>query len=60
MRRIGNGVVQILTGAGRIAVGSIRGKAHWFNGVTQVAFGCGMLTGLTGRRYQEYETTHGS
>jgi glycosyltransferase involved in cell wall biosynthesis len=60
VRRVGNGIVQILTGSFRAAVGAVRGKAHWFNGVTQVAFGCGMLTGLTGRRYQEYTTTHGA
>lgn len=60
VRRVGNGVVQILTGASRTAVGSMRGKARWFSGVTQVAFGWGMLTGLAGRRFQEYETTHGA
>ena len=60
LRRVGNGVVQILIGTVRIIVGLPRGKAHWLGGVTQVAFGCGMLTGLTGRRYQEYVTTHGS
>ena len=60
IRRVGNGLVQIAIGSFRTAVGVVRGKAHWFGGMTRVAFGCGMLTGLTGRRYQEYVTTHGA
>lgn len=60
VRRVGNAMVQFGQGAGRGIVGLRRGRAGWLRGVKQIVFGAGMLTGLAGRRYQEYETTHGS
>lgn len=60
VRRLGNAAVQMGSGAARAVLGVRRGKAGWLNGVKQIVFGAGMLTGLAGRRYQEYETTHGT
>ena len=60
IRRIANGAVQIALGSARAIVGVVRGKAWRIDGVKRMAFGVGMLTGLAGRQFREYETTHGS
>jgi len=51
--QIGKGVVGTLTGIPQRRAGLLMGAK-------QIVFGAGMLTGLAGRRYQEYEETHGT
>lgn len=60
LRRLANGLLQLLAGLARTVVGAVRGRAAVLNGVKQVVFGAGMLTGLAGRRYEEYRTVHGT
>lgn len=60
LRRIVNALVQIVRGSAVTLIGLAIGRAARLRGVRQVAFGCGMITGLAGRRYQEYTTTHGN
>jgi len=60
VRRLANGMLQIAAGVARAAVGLVRGHVARLHGVEQVLFGAGMVTGLFGRRYDEYVTSHGS
>lgn len=60
LRRVANGLMQVSAGVASAVIGLGRGRAARFAGVQRAVFGAGMLTGLAGRRYQEYETTHGS
>ena len=60
VKRSGNAALQIGTGLVQTLIGLTKGRAGVLSGAKQVVFGAGMLTGLAGRRYQEYEQTHGS
>lgn len=60
VRRVVNGALQILIGVIRLPVGLVRGDHRWLHGAKDVVLGAGMLTGLMGRRYEEYRTVHGS
>ena len=60
VRRIGNGTLHVLAGAGELLLALPRGKAAQLGAQKEIVFGAGMLTGLVGRRYEEYETIHGS
>lgn len=60
IRRIGNGALHVGAGIGLTVIGAFRGKARAMIGIERMMFGVGMWTGLAGRRYAEYETTHGS
>jgi succinoglycan biosynthesis protein ExoM len=55
-----------VTGTGRIAIGIISllpslllGKAQVVQALLQIARGAGMLSGLMGKSYNEYQNTHG-
>ena len=57
---------RILTGSGRIAIGIISllpsiflGKSQTVQALLQIARGAGMLSGLMGKSYNEYQNTHG-
>lgn len=59
-------VRRISTGSGRIAIGTISllpsiflGKAQVVKALLQIARGAGMLSGLMGKSYNEYQNTHG-
>lgn len=60
VRRVGNGLLNIARGLVGAIIGLRRGRAGVLSGTKQIVFGAGMMTGLAGRRYQEYEHTHGS
>lgn len=59
VRRVGNATLELGQGALTTLIGLPRGRARWFAGIQQIVFGAGMFTGLLGRRYQEYTSTHG-
>jgi succinoglycan biosynthesis protein ExoM len=59
-------VRRTLTGSGRIAIGIISllpsiflGKSQTVQALLQIARGAGMLSGLMGKSYNEYQNTHG-
>lgn len=59
-------VRRISTGTGRIAIGLISllpsiflGKAQVVQALLQISRGAGMLSGLMGKSYNEYQNTHG-
>lgn len=45
-------------GAGQTAAGLVAGKHLRVTGYRHVAYGLGILAGLTGRRFEEYRTSH--
>jgi succinoglycan biosynthesis protein ExoM len=53
------GLVRCVQGIGLILASVVRGKAARVQGLRRLAFGAGLLTGLTGHAYQEYRTVHG-
>lgn len=59
-KRGAKGVVELGAGLVKTVIGLPRGKAHWFRGIRQSAFGIGILSGLVGRQHQEYEVIHGA
>ncbi|MFP5345794.1 MAG: glycosyltransferase family 2 protein [Actinomycetes bacterium] len=59
VKRVGAAVVHAALGVATAASGLLRGKATLLRGAQRVAFAGGLLTGLTGRAYQEYEQIHG-
>lgn len=60
LRRLVNAGGQIVVGLARSLIGAVRGRSGWLPGMKQVVFGAGMVSGLLGRRYQEYERVHGT
>ncbi len=54
------GTLELGSGVGRTILNAPRGKARWFRGVRQAAFGLGILSGLVGRQHQEYQVIHGT
>jgi succinoglycan biosynthesis protein ExoM len=57
---------RISTGSGRIAIGIVSlvpsiflGKSQTVQALLQIARGAGMLSGLMGKSYNEYQNTHG-
>ncbi|MFK8025104.1 MAG: glycosyltransferase family 2 protein [Ilumatobacter sp.] len=60
VRRIANATIEIGLGIPATLIGVVRGRAALMRGLHRVVFGVGMLTGLAGRSYAEYSTTHGS
>jgi succinoglycan biosynthesis protein ExoM len=59
-------VRRISTGSGRVAIGIISllpsiffGKSQIVQALLQIACGAGMLSGLMGKSYDEYQNTHG-
>lgn len=59
VRRVANATVQVLRGAALTVVFLPFGKARWLHGVKGIMLGAGMVSGLLGRRYDEYRTIHG-
>jgi succinoglycan biosynthesis protein ExoM len=59
-RRTGLGVLNVGRGAVAATIGVVRGRAALVAGLQRACFGAGLLVGLTGRRYVEYRTVHGS
>jgi succinoglycan biosynthesis protein ExoM len=60
VRRLGKAAYAALEGLGLVLVGVIRGRAVLMRGLEKFAFSAGLVTGLAGRRYDEYAQTHGS
>ena len=60
VRRAVNAGLHLVRGLIQLLLGLPRGRAHWLHGAKSIALGSGMLTGLAGRQYQEYQTIHGS
>jgi succinoglycan biosynthesis protein ExoM len=60
VRRVGNAVVQLGRGIGEVLIGTARGRAGVIGGAKRLVFGAGLVTGLLGRRYEEYRSIHGS
>jgi len=60
VRRVGNAVLQVLRGVASLIGAPVRGRHHAVKGLQSCAFGAGLVTGLTGRTYEEYATIHGS
>ena len=59
-RRITNGGIEIARGIAQTIIGVFRGRGAVVTGLHRIVFGAGMWTGLAGRRYREYATTHGT
>jgi glycosyltransferase involved in cell wall biosynthesis len=60
VRRFANAAVTAATGLALLVAGAIRGRAVRMRGLEKIAFSAGLVTGLAGRRYDEYAQTHGS
>jgi glycosyltransferase involved in cell wall biosynthesis len=60
LRRVVNASIGLARGAVELLVGLAGGRARWVRGAENLAFGAGMLTGLAGLRYDEYQVTQGS
>ncbi len=58
--RVAKGVARIAYGLALLPVSPVFGRHMVVRSLWYVCFGAGNLTGLTGLRYQEYRTTHGS
>lgn len=58
-RRLAASVRHVLGGLARSATALWGGRSAAVRGVAQVAYGCGLATGLVGIRYDEYRTIHG-
>ena len=58
-RRVAASLRHVLGGLGRAATSIWGGRAAAVRGASQVAYGCGLATGLLGIRYDEYRTIHG-
>lgn len=54
------GCYRIASGALLLPIGLVLGRHFLVRQVRYVAYGAGLLAGLTGRRYEEYRQTHGS
>jgi glycosyltransferase involved in cell wall biosynthesis len=59
VRRFVLGVVRIAEGVGATVLGVPRGRAGVVAGLQRISFGCGLLSGLFGARFDEYATIHG-
>lgn len=57
--RLGKAVEQAIVGLGLLLAGVVRGRAVRMRGLEKLAFAAGLVTGLAGRRYDEYTVTHG-
>jgi hypothetical protein len=60
VRRVVNAVVQLGRGMVETVIGVARGRAGVIRGAKRLVFGAGLVTGLLGRRYEEYRSIHGS
>jgi succinoglycan biosynthesis protein ExoM len=60
VRRVVAAFGRIGHGLGLTATGAWRGRVAMIRGLQRVAYGLGQLTGLSGRAYEEYRTTHGA
>ncbi len=60
LRRIINGFFHIVVGVTTTVIGLPFGRARRVTGLKRTVFGAGMISGLTGRRYEEYRVTHGT
>ncbi len=60
VRRIGNALLQMVSGLVGLVIGLPFGRARWFRGAKKIVLGAGMVTGLTGSGYQEYRKVHGN
>lgn len=58
--RAAKGLGRIVRGLGRMPVSVVRGRAGVVASLREVCRGAGMLTGLMGRVYEEYQMIHGS
>ncbi len=59
MRRTGLAIITIGRGVGESTIGLFRGRSDLLSGMKRISFGAGLLTGLVGRRYDEYTVVHG-
>ncbi len=60
IKRFGAGVLRCAHGLAEVVGSVVRGgKAARVTGMRRMAFGSGLITGLSGRAYQEYVTVHG-
>lgn len=59
VKRIAGGLVAIGSGAATWILGIATGATARLRGRMQMAYGVGLLVGLTGRQYDEYRVTHG-
>lgn len=59
VKRVGAAGVEIAVGASRLIVAVVGGRRWAVAGMSQVAYGVGLVTGLVGLRYDEYRTIHG-
>ncbi len=60
MKRVGAAAVHAAAGLAIMGSSVVRGRVALLRGAQRVAFALGLLTGLTGRVYQEYAVVHGS
>ena len=60
LKRIIGAGKELLAGGAIFAAGSLRGEIERLRGKTRMAYGWGMLIGLSGHKYEEYRVTHGS
>lgn len=60
VRRVANAVLQIGRGVVDLVAGLLRGRAGLVTGCKRLVFGAGLITGLLGRRYEEYRSIHGA
>jgi len=59
LKRLIAGAVALMMGAGLWAAGLWRGSTARLKGRLRMAYGRGLLMGLTGRKYDEYKVVHG-
>ncbi len=60
VRRVGKAMRSAIVGAALVLSAVMHGRAALVRGLEKIAFGAGLVTGLAGRRYNEYVLTHGS
>ena len=60
VRRLGKAAIEAASGLGIVVTSAWRGRAVLVQGLERLAFSAGLVTGLAGRRYDEYTQTHGS